>query len=202
MTDGGTDNQPPKEEKKWSYVKPTSFGDLVNGLTFAVLFITMIGVFWYACEAKKQTAQLILDGRPILIANYSEAFTNGDGFPQWVNPRLLNFGKTVAKDVAPIGHMVFGQAGIPTPRHPDCDKSEAPKDAWTTDLGAGQPVNRAWGWEQGPTANTGSGPVVYIVGCVYYKDLGDSPFYSDVCMTWSKSDGIRACNDRSRNFVR
>jgi hypothetical protein len=178
-------------------------GTKIDFVTMWVLIFTMFGVFWYAREAKKQTKQQILDSRPVLMPNGSFASGMENGLPLSVNPRIVNFGKTVAKDVVPIGHIVFGEIIPPTPQHTDCGHPEAPKDAWKTSVGSEQVVNSAWGWDEGPQKEpTPPGPFVYVVGCVYYKDLGDSPFYTDICLTWTPQAGLVACNDKSRNFVR
>ncbi len=187
---------------KYRNGKRESGGAKIDFATFCVLFVTMFGVFWYAEEAKRQTAQLILDGRPVLMTNGAEATIVKDGVLQIMNPRIINFGKTVAKDVTPLGHIIFGQAGN-APHDPDCLRDKPPPKAWKTALGGdGQPLNRHWGWEQGPAdTNIGYGPVVYVVGCVYYKDLGDARFYSDICMTWNATDGLLACPDPNRNTI-
>ena len=70
-------------------------------------------------------------------------------------------------------------------------------------MGSGQVVNRSWSWELGPATDTPTDEdrIIYVVGCVYYKDLDEKPFYSDICMIWTPKGGLLACDDPSRNNV-
>lgn len=193
-----TANNPRKATRVEVYIA------VVDTFVAVVLLATMIGVFWYANDAAKAVKQQILDSRPVLMANMSEVWEEENKLPKTVNPRVVNFGKTVAKDVIPIGYIVVRSAGEPTPHHPNCNYGvPPPKDSWRTSAGAGQVVNRGWHVAQGEDiTEANQGKIIYVVGCVYYEDLGDAPFYTDICMTWTPTGGLLACDDTSRNYVK
>lgn len=215
-------NEPPKSE---SYPRSKFWIDIA---TLIVLSITMVGVLYYACEARRQNEQLsrsvaeeVATNRAVVLTNgimpVKKDTTTGNYTPtkkvlsDTVAVVSVNFGKTVAQDVELVGMLAFEKPELPAPFDPECDYAkEPPKDKRRTALA---PVNEAPGglvnfdtdiWTLRSGDDMGqlqSGDILYAVGCIYYRAIDGKSYYSDVCTLW-RGDSFQSCSNVGRNFIR
>lgn len=187
---------------------------VIDGFTLIVLFFTMIGVFWYACIASQQNANLaksvaqeVMVNRPVVFANAIRS-EGTDAYPLQASVVIVNFGKTVALEVIAPGEIASAASEEPAPRDSRCNEDgEPPKQLYMTALAqvdaiAGHPAYYTANWKLTSDENIGkmAGRALYAVGCVYYKGLDGARYYSDVCAKWI-GDGFEPCESRDRNRV-
>jgi len=195
------------------YTKPR-FAVEVAALVVVVLYTTF--AFWQSWELTQSVKQQVLINRPVIFANGISATASQDGVPSKVRIIFRNFGKTVALNVVPVGHIEVGSAlASEAPHEPRCDPSYVPPRfviqsalSPTTDdglLAADWDAPSKWDlteYKKDPIKNA-----IYVVGCVYYESLDHRRYYSDVCAFWqpdlkmSPLSDFPSCIDSQRNTV-
>lgn len=188
---------------------------LLDLLTLIVLAITMAYVIKYARAASEQNqhladsvAQQVMMNRPIVFADgiYREG---SDAYPVQVQADIFNFGKTVALDVVAPGEVASAPSEEPAPSYPRChENGEAPKDLYMTAIAQVNAMTKNptyylvhWKLASDEDVSKLSSRALYAVGCVYYKGLDGTPYYSDVCAKWI-SNGFGPCDSRNRNRLK
>lgn len=190
----------------------------VERSTALILLATMFGVFWYACEAHRQTVlltrsirQQVQVSRPVVMSNTFQAVqSTPTGVPILAGVAFVNYGKSVALDVGTPGELVVQNPEDGTPVDPHCDeKIPLSKDIPTTALATvdaygGHPINsdnQFWSLRSGdePSEVT-SGKSLYGVGCIHYKGLDGELYFTDVCVIWEHGVFV-PCTDPKRNYV-
>lgn len=200
--------------------------------TLAVLTITVIGVFWYACEAHKQNRLLnkniseqIAVGRPVVLSHGIQPLKKSkdkNGRDLWVptdSPTdkavifAVNFGKTVAVDMVVFGQLAIRRPEQPEPSDPRCDwRMGPPRDAQKTALA---PANESVvpnapnyfflpvDFRSGDDLSEWKdGNNLYVVGCIYYSGLDGQCYYSDICTIWQNGTFQSQSCSTSRNEMR
>jgi hypothetical protein len=211
--------EPAKEDQTERARKP----NCVEIWNAGVLTITMIAVIAYACVASNQNKNLVKSvaeetaiNRPVVLADGISPISRDAEKNLWTFPNVptdmahvfvVNFGKTVANEVAVFGSLAKAPENA-APFDSRCDSrpdAEPPKSAIKTPLA---PVNETIvgnvpnSYQQNWTFNgDNSGSSLYAVGCVYYKGLDGERYYTDMCTVWRDSS-FMSCNDAARNFVR
>jgi hypothetical protein len=165
---------------------------------------------------KRSVEQQVLINRPVVFSNGISIAVAQDGVPNRVRIVFSNFGKSVALNVVPVGHIEIGSDLFNAPYDDRCNPRYRPPRfvvqsalAPTEDGGAlmfadfGAPPH----WDLNEFKKDPTKKVVWIVGCVYYESLDHQRHYSDVCNFWAPSrvqseySDFPACLDSRRNFV-
>ena len=205
---------------------------LLDLLTLIVLAATMVGVFWYACEAKKQSGLLdksvtqqinnvqeqIADSRPIVLANGiqplkkvkdektgKEKIIISDIPTADVHLIAVNFGKTVAVNVVVFGELAFGRAEHPAPSDPRCDPNgDPPLDTPKTPLA---PAPESFygsriGFRNGETLTGRAEGENLFAIGCIYYDALDKKRYYTDVCTMWRDGSFQPCWSPYRNFIR
>jgi hypothetical protein len=165
-----------------------------------VLTFATVGAFAaaaiYACYAKQQVMQMtnsvnqqVLVSRPVVIQNRVEVMLDGDKTRAWITFR--NFGKSLAVRAVAPGHLFVADR---RPFEPDCRNPKTPPKGGNletiaiapTEGSSDRPWSQSWSLAD-PKSLADFGKVgnkLYIVGCVYYTDMGGERHRSKVCLTW------------------
>ena len=185
--------------------------------TLAVLSLTLAAVIVYACEAHRQNVALnnsvkqqAMINRPVIIGSGVAVETSTNGIPTKVVVTIVNFGRSTAPLMTAVGHIFVSDAGEPAPVDPQCKEGSSwPRGNRLTAL---VPYNSAlaptgitrWEWTpaegQNVTEASNDKPL-FIVGCIYYKGLDDSGYFSDFCVSWAGGNNFPVCTDSSRNYI-
>lgn len=195
------------------YAKPR-FAVEVAALVVVSLYTSF--AFWQSCELTQSVRQQVLINRPVIFDNGISGIASQDGVPSKVRIVFRNFGKTVALNVVPVGHIEVGDAlASAAPRDPRCDPSYVPPRfvvqstlSPTSDDGL---LVSEWDapskWDVTEYKKDPINKVIYVVGCVYYESLDHRRYYSDVCSFWqpdlkmSPFSDFPSCIDSQRNTV-
>ena len=174
------------DQKKRARQQRTAFQklkrDRLHKASFLVEVVGVVIVFWYAFEAHRQNrllsrsvAQQVLVNRPVLLPARVSAVGND------AQPIIVNFGKTVARDVIIPGEVISAPKGEPEPHYADCRKnSSPPTNLYVTALAPDEQDIPPDLWKLAGPAINGRDEVLYAVGCVYYKGLDNTPYYTDI----------------------
>ena len=182
--------------------KPIEIATLwVNAITLAVLAATMCGVFWYACEARQQTAinrnLLEVTERPVLtISGYN---------PRCEIPGYLPCAGVQNSGKSPAMAFVRRQAGFSTNRLPK--GPNLPENQERMIVPPGGPNSNRIDFDQ-PFVDTQKG-WFYLSGRV---DYGTSGYYTTFCREYeinpakqgepSAPPKERECQDPSSNYIK
>ena len=176
-----------------------------------VLTATLIAVSIYTCQSSRQMTQLVMQNRPVVTANrITPCMQRINNWPQAVDVVVVDYGKTVALNVVAPGELISAPSNDSAPVDSRCAANKSPPtNMYRTTLaqvGAltnGQPsyYPTTWNIERVDSLNHMEGRTLYAVGCIYYKGLDGSSYYSDVCTQWTGKI-FDVCKDRQRNYVK
>jgi hypothetical protein len=101
------------------------------------------------------------------------------------------------------GMVVYGTEGKEPPFDPRCRQKQPPQGLYMTTLAPDSPYPAADLWEPTPTEPFGKpdGRTRYAVGCIYYKGLDGTRYYTDICTELIRGEYID-CKFPDRDYVK
>jgi hypothetical protein len=174
-----------------------------------VVLVYTISSCAQSCYLAHSVAQQVMIDRPVLLSDGMSTLQSKEGIPTKVRITFFNFGKTVALNATPFGHLEIGNTNKTAPRDANCSPDRIPpRDVYHSALAPyenGGFMFHEWAsLAETDVTELKNNPtkIIYVVGCIYYEGLDHRRYYTDVCMTWTPNWPYAICGDTDRNFIR